>query len=196
MGTEGLLTGPRGDSRASGVWSAPIPCNTGARRSARRRKALGPVRLEAFWAFRRAAPNPGSAGEALAGRVNQRELAAVGRFQPPRRCPSGDRERQRLGDAGKALPAQWRGGSAVTLATVRERCHPMVAEWPLVVAPHRNWRESTAPPPAAGPAARTARPPVGSHVGDGDTAVVVAPMIAESVNTHTSVGRAAPTTDR
>jgi hypothetical protein len=196
MGTEGLLTGPRGDSRASGVWCNSISCNTGANCSARRREAPGPVRLEAFWVFRRAAPNPGSAGEALAGRVNQRELAAAGRFQPPWRCPSGDRERQRSGDAGKALPAQWRGGSAVTLATVRERRHPVVAWWPLVVAPHRNWRASTTSPPAPGRAARTARPPVGSHVGDGDTAVVVAPTIVESVNTHPSVGRAAPSTDR
>jgi hypothetical protein len=50
--------------------------------------------------------------------------SAAGRWlEPSWRCRRGDRERQRLGETGKALPAQGRGGSAVAAAraVTRER---------------------------------------------------------------------------
>jgi hypothetical protein len=82
-----------------------------------------PVRLETLWAEGSAPPNPGSTRAVLAGQVNEQRgsetsvlpnrCSKLTRWlEPSRWCPNGDRERQRLGDTGKALPAQGRGGSA------------------------------------------------------------------------------------
>lgn len=164
----------------------------------------GLARLEAFWAVSSAASKPSSVGAALAEQVNQRRgswrlareahtvtsCLAVGAAG---RCLQGDRERQRLGDTGRALPAERRGGSAAVLAV---RADATSVAWRLVVIAftkagnsqhlcHQLWVS----------AARTARPRSGLYVGVGDTAVATAIAAAESVITPPGVGRAAPATD-
>jgi hypothetical protein len=103
----------------------------------------GLARLETFWAVSGTASKPSSASAVLAERVNQQRgssrlarkahvvtsCRAVG---VARRRLGGDRERQRLGDTGKALPAERRGGSAAVLAALPWANATSVA-WRLVV---------------------------------------------------------------
>lgn len=107
VGTEGLLTRPRGESRANGCAMASVRVATPGRGDWPAERSAGSGTTRDVLDRGAAPPKPGN-GSRDPGRAGAAEP-----LEMARRCSTGDRGRQRLGGARKALPAQRRGESAV-----------------------------------------------------------------------------------